>query len=239
MRIVPVLAFTLACISTALAQDNGPVRTISVTGTVEQKIAPDLIVWSISLTDTDPDMRAAKQSSDAKIEAVLALREPLGIDREDIETGTLSIRREYERDQHGDRGEFKHFIVSRHVTIRQRDLTRLDEFLDAFVTSAEMDVRFHYESTKIREVRAETRLEALKTARQKAEDMAAAVNARLGKALTIDEHSSDGRVDFSNAMFMAQNAVVGSPQSADVASQRFIPGAIQVQMTVYATFELL
>ena len=236
-----VLFFASVVIVTAASygQKSSPTRAISVTGTVETKVTPDLIVWSISLTDTDPDMREAKRRSDEKIEAVLALREPLGIAREDIATGTLSIRREYERDERGNRGEFKHFVVNRHVTIRQRDLNRLDEFLDAFVASAEMDVHFNYESTKIHDVRADTRLEALKIARQKAQAMAVAVNARLGKVLTIDEHSGDRPNPFTNNAIMEQSTITRNTPGVDESSERFIPGAIHVRMTVYVTFELL
>ena len=68
------------------------------------KAAPDQIVWHIQLTDFDKDMREAKQRNDQKIEAVLALRKPLDIGPHDLDTGRLSIGREYERTSRGERG---------------------------------------------------------------------------------------------------------------------------------------
>ncbi len=222
-------------VNVVMAQEANLVRSISVTGTVEAKTAPDQIVWRVSLQDTDKVMRAAKVRSDERVKAVVQLREKLGIGEGDIETGTVSIRREYERDGQGRRGAFSHFVVSRLVTIRQRDLSRFDEFLDSLVSSTEMEVSFSYQSSEIREVRAAARLDALRAARKKAAAMAETVGASLGRVLTINEHppGEGNRTSvFSNAMHSV------STPSVDLATETFVPGAINVSVTVYATFEL-
>ena len=218
----------------ALAQEDEPVRSISVSGTVETKTAPDQIVWRISLTDTDKSMREAKVRNDQKVKSVVALREKLGVGEGDLETGRVNIRREYERDQHGRRGDFKHFVVSRSVTIRQRDLKRFDEFLDTLVASTEMEMSFGFESSRIHEVRAETRLKALQAAKDKAAAMAKVVGAKLGRALTINEHAQGDRLQSP----MSNTAYVHSTPTVDLATEKFVPGAINVRVTVYATFEL-
>lgn len=219
----------------ASAQEERPLRTISVSGTVETKTAPDQIVWSITLTDTDKDIRKAKAKNDAKIESVIALRAKLDVGDEDIATGSVNIRREYERNERGDRGDFKHFRITRSVTIRQRDLKRFDEFLDALISSAEMDVGFSFESSRIHEIRAETRLKALQVAKDKAEALVQVVGSKLGRVLTIDESAQGDRQRIS----VSNRKVVQSTPSVDLATERFIPGAISVQMTVYATFEIV
>ena len=234
MRRNVTLALAVLCVlsTSASAKKEELLRSISVAGTVVTKTAPDQIVWSITLTDTDKIMRIAKEKSDAKIASVIAIREQLGVGDGDIETGSVSIRREYERDQRGNRGAFKHFIVTRSVTIRQRDLSRFDAFLDALVSSAEMDVHFSFESSRIHEIRAETRLKALAAAKDKAEAMAEVVGAKLGAVITIKENMESGRGIMSN------NQVTQSVASVDLATEKFIPGAMSVQVTVYATFEL-
>ena len=235
--LVPIALLTLACaIPLASAQNTAPVRSISVTGTMQTKIAPDQILWHISLIDTDPDMRMAKTASDERIKAVLGLREKLAVLEGDLETGTVNIRREYHEDDRGRRGEFKHFAVRRSVKIRQRDLKRFDEFLDSLVASTEMEVSFSFDASRRHEVRAETRIEALKIAQKKAADMAKTVGAKLGKALTISEHAPGNSF---GGNLIAQNSVSYrvSP-GVDVSSDRFVPGSIDVQVTVYTTFEL-
>ena len=211
-------------------------RQISVTGTVETKTAPDQIIWSVTLTDTDKDMRAAMNKNDEKIRAIVALRNQLKVDDEDMDTGTVSIQREYERGPQGARGDFKHYLVRRNVTIRQRDLKRFDEFLDLLIASSEMEMSFRFESSKMEDIRAETRLKAVKVAKDKAQAMAEVVGSRLGKALNISENSPDGRFMESN-MRLNNSFIQGMP-STDLSTEKFIPGAISVKMTVYATFEL-
>jgi len=180
-------------------------------------------------------MRKAKNKNDAKIESVISIREKLGISHEDISTVTLNIRKEYERVQGGGRGAFKHFVIRRSVTIRQRDLKRFDEFLDTLVSSAEMEVGFTFESSIIHEVRAETRLKALQAAKEKAEAMTRVVGSKLGKILTINEDAQGGIWQAA----ISNNKTIQSTPSIDLASEKFIPGAISVQMTVFATFEIV
>ena len=176
----------------------------------------------------------AKSNSDAKVKAVIVLREKLGIGDGDMETGTLNIRREYERDERGNQGALKHFLVRRSVTIRQRNLTRFDEFLDALVASSVMDLSFSYESSRIHEIRAETRLKELALAKDKAE----VVGATLGKIISINENAPGDprRNPMSNGS--AQITFGQGAPSVDFATDRFVPGAMSVRMTVYATFEI-
>ena len=210
------------------------VRSVSVSGTVQTKIAPDQVVWRISLTDTDKNLRVAKLANDENMKAVLALRDKLGIAEGDLETGQVSIQREYERGDHGQRGAFKHFAVRRSITIRQRELKRFDEYLDSLVASADMEVDFSFESSKIHDVRAETRLRALVAAKQKARAMAEVVGAALGRVLTINEHAENR--GFGNPL--SNSVSFQSMPSVDSASDTFVPGAISVSVTVYAVFEL-
>ncbi len=227
-------ALLTVVVGTLRAEQSPPPRSISVSGTAVMKAAPDRIVWHIQLTDFDKDMRKAKQRNDKKIEAVLALRKPLDIGQHDLDTGRLSISREYERGERGQRGAFKHYRVNRSVTIRQTDLKRFDEYLDQLVASSEMEVGFSFESSQIHKLRAETRLKAMAEARKKAADMARVVGAELGKVLAINEHSPNQPYfsPMSNASFSR------SPPPVDAASDRFVPGAISVQVSVYVTFEL-
>lgn len=233
-NVMVALAIVCGLGAVASAAQPEPLRSISVSGTVETKTAPDLIVWRIVLTDTDKSMRKAKGKNDAKIESVIALRGKLGVGDGDIETGSVRIRRVYENDERGNRGAFRHFAITRSVTIRQRDLKRFDEFLDALVSSADMDVSFSFQTSRLHEIRAETRLRALRVAKEKAEAMAEAVGAELGRVITINENAQGGQ----RAVTTSNNKFIQSTPSVDLATDKFIPGAMSVRVTVYATFEL-
>jgi uncharacterized protein len=211
-------------------------RTISVAGTAVMRTMPDTIVWRISTSDFDKDLISAKESSDRKLKAILGLREGLKIDKEDLETGHLSIRREYEYDERGHQKAFKHFAVTRSVTVRQRDVNRFDEFFSKLVSSAEMEVSVSFESSRLHELRAQTRLKALRIAQEKAEAMLKELGVNLGKVIRIDEHRPTGQPfgPMSNAAFFD----AGSAPEVDTAGGTFAPGAIEVRVTVYVTFAI-
>ena len=209
-------------------------RSISVTGTAVTRTMPDTIVWHVSTSDFDRDLVSAKESSDRKLRAILGLREELKIDKEDLETGHLSIRREYEYDERGHQKAFKHFAVTRSVTLRQRNVDRFDEFFSKLVSSAEMEVSVSFESSRLHESRAETRLKALRIAQEKAEAMVKELGAKLGEVVRIDEHrpTSQPFSPMSNAAFFD----AGSLPEVDTTGGTFAPGAIEVRTTVYVTF---
>jgi len=228
----------LLCCNLVFAQEPAALRTISVSGTVVTETPPDVIVWSVNLTNQDKDIRAAKQANDDHVKSILGLREKLGIDPTDLTTGRVHINREYERDEHGRQGDFKQFKVRRHISIRQRDFGRFDEFLDTLVSTGDLDIGFDFESTQIRDVRAQTRLKAVEVAMEKAAAMAKAAGAELGIVLAIDEHGPDG----NNRLYPQGNRVF-IPSSdirpeIDLASGTSVPGAITVKVTVFATFGL-
>jgi uncharacterized protein len=218
----------------AAADEMRPVRQISVSGTVETKTAPDRAVWQISLRDTSKNLQLARQRNDERVKAVLGLREKLKLGEGDLETGNVSVFREYEQTPRGERGDFKHFVVQRDVTIRQRDLKQFDQFLNTLLASTDMEVGFQLESSRLREVRAETRLKALKVAKDKAAAMADVLGAQLGQVLKVEEHLP--REPWQSGV--SNSAFVQSTPTADQGSETFVPGAISVSVTVYVTFEL-
>jgi uncharacterized protein YggE len=96
-----------------------------------------------------------------------------------LQTGFVSVNREYDRDERGERGNFKHFVVSRGVTILQRDLQRFNEFLETLVSSTDMEAYFVLETSRLRETRAESHLKALRAAKEKAAGMAETLGPRV------------------------------------------------------------
>ncbi len=92
-----------------------------------------------------------------------------------------------------------------------------------------MEVDFQMESTKLTTVRAETRLMALKAAKDKAAAMAGELGGTLGPVLRIDEYQPGE----SRSVSIASNAsFISSSLAPDQRSETFIPGAINVQVTV-------
>ena len=223
----------------AYAADE-PVRTISVSGTAVTRTVPDTIAWRISLNETDKVLVDAKNRSDEKMKRVLGLVNELDVPTEHIQTGRLRISREYNRDERGNNLDFKHFAVNRSVTFKQSDLERFDEFLTKLVGAADIEASFNFESSEFMELRADTRLKALQVAKDKAESMCAVLDDKLGRVLAIDEYPRTGSDPWGMRGIMTQNVSYYRTPSAevDVSGGTFAPGAIEIKVTVYATFEI-
>lgn len=236
MRLFLPLILLLAVTVVRADENEKPDRSVSVTGTAVARTTPDVITWHISTTDYDRDLMRAKEASDKKLEDILELRDELDVKPEDIQTGRLSVNKEYERDRAGNRGEFKGFAVHRSVTLKQRDVRKFDEFVTKLLSSAEMEVSFSFESSRNHAIRMDTRIKALGAARQKAEAMTNALGAKLGRVMTIEEHQPES--PYRN---FASNTAYFDPGSAlpiDVTAGTFAPGAIEIRVSVHVTFEI-
>ncbi|MBN2492500.1 MAG: SIMPL domain-containing protein [Planctomycetes bacterium] len=237
MRFAVIFACLLTLPVNALpaAEGKEEQRTVAVGGTAVMRIVPDVVVWRITTTDNDKNLVAAKEQSDAKLTAILGLRETLGVKPEDVQTGYLSIKREFEGSTWTSRRTFKHFAVTRSVTIKERDLKRFDEFFTRLVSSGDVEVEVEFESSRHLELRNETRLLAIRAAESKAKAMTEALGAKVGRVLTIEEGEPAWPCEPCEL-----NLVSTAPGAApeDVASGTFAPGSIEVRVSVRVTFAI-
>ncbi len=224
-----------ACAAAPPTQGTNHDRTISVTGTAVTRTTPDIVVWHVTTTAEHKDLVRAKENSDNQMHAILTTARELGVADEDLQTGYLNVSKEYEHDNYGNVGAFKHFDVTRQITIKERDTSRFDEFLTGLVRSADMEVRYTLESSRIHEIRAETRLKSVGIAREKAAAMAEELGAGLGEVLTVNE-----QVDRGYGSMMANNWSwddQGAPD-IDTTTGTFAPGSIEVRVSVGTVFAL-
>jgi len=211
-------------------------RHVAVTGTAIARVQPDTVVWRINIRRANKELAKAQSECDEGVKKILALRAELKLNPEDLQTGYLSAQKIFDRDQAGNQTSFRHFLVERSITLRQRDTSRFDHVLARLVEAADVEVSYSLESSAYHELRAQTRLKAVDAARQKAAAMTALLGAKLGRPLRIAEpveswHSSG----ISNSNF-----AFGAPRQAepDQAPGTFAPGAIEVKVSIEVAFEL-
>ena len=217
--------------SPATADESASLRTISVTGTATTRTTPDTVVWDITTTASHLKLVSAKEQSDKQMQAILSTARKLGVEPNDLQTGFLAVRKEYKEDQYGNWGDFKGFLVTRQITIKERDTSRFDEFLTSLIKSSDMEVHYTLESSRLQEIQADTRLKSVVLAQKKASAMAGALGAEIGEVLTVTEapQHSYGTIS-ANAGFLDD---VGGGGTGT-----FAPGSIEVQVTVGVVFEL-
>jgi uncharacterized protein YggE len=211
-------------------------RHVSVTGTAVARVQPDTVVWRIDVRRANKELGKAQAECDEGVKKILALRTQLKLKPEEVQTGFLSVQKIYDRDQAGNQTSFRHFLVERSVTLRQRDTSRVDEVLAQLVATADVEASYSLESSAYRELRAQTRLEAVKAARQKSAAMTELLGAKLGRVLRIAEPIET----WAAALLYANNAVSAAPRQAetDEVPGTFAPGTIEVKVSIDVTFEI-
>ncbi|HTC95276.1 MAG TPA: SIMPL domain-containing protein [Terriglobales bacterium] len=99
----------------AYAQESKP-RLIIVTGTAEQKVAPDEVMLQLGVENRNRDLSAAKVETDSIVKKVIEQAESFGITEDDLQTSELNIEPMYDDNDNGKRVQF--FELRRSIAIR-------------------------------------------------------------------------------------------------------------------------
>ena len=226
----------LSCGAAAAEEIKLSPRHVAVTGTSVARVQPDTVVWQINIRRTNKELAKAQSECDEGVKKVLALRTELKLKPEEAQTGYLSVQKIYDRDQAGNQTSFRHFQVERSITLRQRDTSRFDAVLAGLVAASDVEVSYSLESSEYHELRAKTRLEAVKAARKKATEMTELLGEKLGRVLRIAEPQENWGSSY-NSM---SNSAFSAPRAAepDQAPGTFAPGAIEVKVSIEVAFEI-
>ncbi len=189
------------------------------------------------MASTDANLKVAREANDAEIRKVLALRGALKIDAKDMQTGNLRIQKIFARDRSGNRGAFRHYSFQRTIVLRQRDTTKFDDVLQMLTGTENVEISYSLESTDFHKVRRETRLRAVKVAKEKASEMTLLLGAKLGHVLTIDETSA-GRSSWRGASTSNVAFYSGAPAQPDDVEGTFAPGSIDIRVSVDIRFAI-
>ncbi|MEP1488163.1 MAG: SIMPL domain-containing protein [Algibacter sp.] len=157
---------------------------IEVTGTIETEIVPNEIYLNIILNEDD---KKGKISIESQENQMISILRTLGIDI-DTQFSILDFNGYYERK----------FLSSNEVTKTKKYqlivdtgecLGRVYEALDKIdISNISITKTSH---TDLENIRRQTKLKALKVAKEKANDYANAIDQNIGKALFIQEQNAD------------------------------------------------
>lgn len=206
-------------------------RSVSTSGTVTMSVMPDTIYWNISLRDRHAEAITVKKASDEKLNAILALQNKLGIDKDDLQICHMQLSKRQESRDNG-RTRIEYFEVTRNVTIRETDLKRFDEMLNAFVGVGGVEVSYRMANSNSEEIRRSVRRQALQVAQEKAQSAANELGVKLGAIRTVKDHRPSPDVS-------SYGGVSRQAQTADIKKGVVAPSAIDVTATVDVVFDLM
>ena len=206
--------------------------TASGTGTAEA--APDIAVLHFGVTARRPTVAEGRDEVARGVARLIALARDTGLKDDDIATAALSVRPDHEFEPETRTSKLVGYVVSRHVTLKLRDISRLGELteqaLGVGVTEASPA---SFDSSRRDELETEALAAAARDARRRAEVMAQALGVRLGPPLQIQ---ALGVAAPPGPMLMR-----GAMAEADSMSgaETYQPGLISVSAGVTASFMLI
>lgn len=230
--IVLVVIFVLTLLSTAPAQTNPERRAVEVTGSAEMLIMPDEFTFKIMLTERiENKQKLTIEIQESNLKNELA---KLGVDvQKDLTVFDMTS-------VYIGRKKTKDTLSSKIYSLKLRDLAKIEalqEIADRLnIAGLDLTESTHSELTRFRR---ETKIEAVKAAKAKAEYMLVAIGEKIGNALLVkeipDEDSDDNRYsNFRSNSNVSSNIITQSVDSQSTLSF----SKIKIRYSVLARFEI-
>lgn len=225
-----ILLSVFAADAVALQQSNS--RSIQVTGEAEQSIEPDHASIRFVLRSFDKKIQDSMDDNNTRARELLADLRKFGIADDDLETGRLIST---PRVESSSLNIFKQtgFDVRKDFSVVLRDLEKLDQL---FVLLANHEIgiieQVQFRSIRFDEIERSVGHAAIKDAKRRASDLAAALGQSVGAPTLINHDASS-----PSYLDIPTGGYISISQSPDESSHS--PGKIVVRANVRVFFELL
>lgn len=248
VKAIGIAALTLAVVGTGLAgigrstaaQDAAatPVppgspwqATVSVSGDGSVMVEPDAASVSIGVNTVNANLAEAQAQNNSIITEVLKALKAAGIADKDIQTSSFNVNLIQNYDNNGMPGEITGYQVNNQLNVTVRDLDKLGEVLEtAIAKGANSIYGITFMVTDSSAAESQARKLAVADATKKAQELAGASGATLGRIITISETASPGNVPIP----FAAGAAKGAADSVAIST-----GTNTIVVNVQITFELI
>lgn len=216
----------------AHAEETTMKRTISVSATGSVSVDPDLARISSGVVEEAASAGDALAANNKAMTDVIAAVKELGIDGKDIQTSQFNIRPlRHSRSKSVSPGvpEISGYEASNQITIIVRDLGKVGPVIDAMISAGANNMNnLSFDASNSDVLKDEARKQAVANARRRAELLAEAAGAKIGKILTLSEESFSA-MPVARARFAAESAAAPTPVEA---------GSLELEARVSATWAL-
>jgi uncharacterized protein YggE len=210
-------------------------RMIAVDGESKEQFSPDQAILSMSLVSKDDKLDSAKVHNDALVERLVNISREFNIPKDNLATSNIYISPEYRYDQQDNQQVLIGYIVSRQLRVTMDSLDIHERLLSAIV-NAKIDqvngIEFRLKNPEIHA--AKLRVKAFENAKAKAQALAEAADAKLGKAMIISTVSGGDNV-IHPPMGMRGMAKAAMAEMSVAPS---LPGMIELSESVNVSFTL-
>ena len=233
-KITTVLLCALALVGSIFAQDKPQPRVIEVSGSAERYITPDVFTFKITLLErTENKQKITIEQQEAALRSELT---KLGVDAV-ADLSIFDISSIYFRQR-----KIKDVLGAKDYRLKLHDLNKIASLQDMAdrLNVAKLDL-IDTESSEITRFRRETKIEAIKAAKSKAEYLLSAIGERPGKAVFVQEGAEETpRSEYSNYSANVTSNTIGRGafNAADKNDDSLSFSQIKVRFVVLARFEI-
>jgi uncharacterized protein YggE len=233
-KITTILLCALALVGGVLAQDKPQPRVIEVSGSAERYITPDVFTFKITLAERlENKQKITIEQQEAALRNELT---KLGVDVA-ADLSIFDISSTYFRQR-----KIKDVLGTKDYRLKLRDLNKIANLQDLAdrLNVAKLDL-IDTESSQITRFRQETKIEAIRAAKAKAEYLLNAIGERPGKAVFVQEGAEETpRSEYSNySANVTSNAINrGMFNPSDKSDDSLSFSQIKLRFVVLARFEI-
>lgn len=227
MNYLKTIVFILIT-SLTMAQNNQQIPTVDVTGEGTIHVVPDQVAIKVRVENTGKDPKTVKLLNDAVISEVFEAIKKLKIDNKDVQTDYIRLSKNYEYNT-----KKYTYAANQAITILLKDLdlyeTLVNDLLESGINRIDGVVFF---ASNQKQLEVEARKNAVKNAKEKAEQYASVLSQKIGKAIHISEFQQQSSPQpMYRAMAMDTEMASGG--------QTIAPGELELKVRVSIRFELL
>lgn len=253
-RIAAVSVLVLLALFLAVKTWNGafgksqfePTNMITVEGTGEVSVVPDVAQITFTVTESATTVKAAQDAATKKTNDAIAAVEKLGVEKKDVKTENYSVSPKYEYPSPCPAGamcaamvsgtpKIVGYDVAQTVTVKVRNTDKAGDVLTALGGLNVQNIQgpnFMVDDEDA--ALAEARGKAIEEARAKAKVLAKQLGVSLGKVMSYNEGTSYPQP----MMYTATMKAAGVMESRDAVTPNLPTGEHKSSVTVSVTYEI-
>ncbi len=229
------VAIALLACSPVAAHDTGgheQAELISVSGTGDASRAPDMATVSAGVVSEALTAQDAMQKNAAAMSKAFEELRRAGIQEKHITTSQMSLHPQYKKFDNATQSRgISGYSVRNTVSAKTYDMENVGPMLDALVKAGVNNINgVNFGMKNSEDARSEARIEAVKKARAKAQEMAAAAGVRLGRIKSMNE---SGGFSPPAPVAYARGAAFSAAESTPISA-----GEQTLRVTVNMVFEI-
>jgi len=208
-------------------------RTITVSADGKIVTKPDIALINLSVVAQSKTVKDVTKEGNTKMTQVIDAVKKLGVESKDITSSQYNLYPVYAYPENQS-PKITGYSLTQEILVKVRDLNIVDDVLDTGITAGANQIgqlTFDIDDPAI--VKKQAREKAFATAKEKAQEMAAAAGVKLGRVVTFSEGDNYYPPVYANYSMKAMSA-----DSAAVPAPSIEPGSKEVNLNVSVTYEI-